>query len=241
MFAQNEATIFYFLGLSYFYYKRFILQIKSKSIYIVLIGALLLGTKGMYLFLALLLLFHFFNRSRLKTQLATISILIPIFYFITWLLATPQVKGTLAYFAHKWNTEGVWYTLFSGRTLYLSEMNDKIMQYWTPLNYFVGGQDQSKFMIEMDLFDLFLFMGAIGFIIYFILFFASIFRTRLNKPFNFFFFFCYMTLAFLGGHFFSSVLNALYLCVISMYFYQTQRGPIVTPHLKDSQRDLYKS
>jgi hypothetical protein len=223
--VQNESTIFYYCAILYFYYKRFILKIKSKGIFVVLLASVFLGTKGIYLFMALLLLFHFAYHSSLKTKIYSFIIMISVYWLTVWFMKSEQAKVLLAYFVSKMNKEGVWYMLFSGRTRYLGEINDKILSFWTPLNYIFGGQDQSRFMVEMDLFDLFLFFGISGFIVYFILIFSSIFRLRLTRPFNLFFFFSYMLLAFFGGHFFSSVITALYLCLISMYFYSTQNQP----------------
>lgn len=221
--VQNEASLFCFLSISYFYYKQFILGIKSKSIYVVLIASLVLGTKAIYLFLAMLLLFHFLYHSGIKTKVITALLTVAIYWFVSWFLKTEQAEMILAYFISKMNSEGLWYMLFSGRTMYLGEMQTKIIDHWSLINYFVGGLD--SFMIEMDLFDLYLFLGLFGTIIYFILLFATIFKFTLLKPFNLFFLFSFMTLALLGGHFFTSVITALYLCLISMFIYVTQAKP----------------
>jgi hypothetical protein len=222
LWVQNEASILYFLSISHFYYKRFILGQPSRKIYVVLLASVLLGTKAIYLFLTMLLVFHFLSHAKLKTKIVSIILVFAIYWFISWFLQTEQAKVVLAYFVSKMNTEGVWYMLFSGRTLYLDERAGYILEHWTFLNYLIGGQDQSRWMIEMDFFDLFFFMGTVGFCVYFLLIFTTIFKFSLRKHFNFFFVFSYMLLAFMGGHFFSSVINALYVCIISLYFYASQ-------------------
>lgn len=222
LWVQNEASILYFLAISYFYYKHFILRQSSMNFYLILITSVLLGTKAIYLFLIMLLVFHFLNNSNLRTKI-TVSVLIATIYWIgAWFLQTEQAKEILAYFVSKTDLHGLWYVLFSGRTFYLDVRGDEILSNWTFINYLIGGQDQSRLMIEMDFFDLFFFMGVIGTLVYFILIFTTIFKFRLTKPFNLFFVFSYLALAFLGGHFFTSVINAVYLCVISLFIYSSQ-------------------
>ena len=225
LWVQNEASILYFLAISYFYYKHFILRQPTRRFYVVLIASFLLGTKAIYLFLVMLLVFHFLSNSNLKTKILTAFLVTALYWAGSWFFQTEQAQLVLAYFVSKMNSEGIWYMLFSGRTLYIIERGSDIISNWSFLNYWIGGQDQSTMMIEMDFFDLFFFMGIIGFVIYFALMFTTIFKFSLTKPFNLFFVFAYLLLAFMGGHFFSSVINALYVCLISIYFYTSQASP----------------
>ncbi|HZY80883.1 MAG TPA: hypothetical protein VFE50_15270, partial [Cyclobacteriaceae bacterium] len=100
-----------------------------------------------------------------------------------------------------------------------------VLSHWTFVNYLFGGEDPMNFLVEMDFFDLFLFMGLVGFVIYFVLLFSTVFRFNKKQPFHLFFVTIYLTLAFLGGHFFSSVINAVYLCLICMFFYVNSKRP----------------
>jgi hypothetical protein len=225
LWAQNEATVMCVLGISYFYYKHFILGEKTRALLIVIVASLFLGTKGIYVFLVMLIIYHFMANSSLKAKILVFLLIAAIYFFLSWFLSTEISEELLAYFVKKADQNGIWYVLFSGRTLYLSLVNTHIVQYWTIVNYLFGGQDPVNYMIEMDFFDLFFFMGVVGFIIYFVLLFSTVFRFRKSNTFNLFFIFTYLTLAFLGGHFFSSVTNAVYLCLISMYFYVNSRKP----------------
>lgn len=221
--AQNEATVFLFIAISFFYYKHFILNLKTNKIYVVLGASILLGTKAIYLFLAMLLLFHFLSRSSAKTKFVSIVLTFVIYLGVVAYLETAHAREALGYFVDKKQQHGLAYMLFSGRTQYLEQISDQILNHWSLLNYFIGGQDQSKFMIEMDLFDLYFFLGGLGVLIYFSLIFTTLFRFRLMRPFNLFFVFSFFSLAFMGGHFFSSAINALYLCLVCMYLYITQK------------------
>jgi hypothetical protein len=209
------------LGIAYFYYKHFVLGQRSWQFYLVVLAALFLGTKSIYLFMALLVVYHFMANSTLKAKF-TVGVLVTVVYFtVDWFLQTKTAEKILAYFVTKADQMGIWYMLFSGRTGYLAAIQPEITDHWTFINYLVGGQDQINFMIEMDFFDLFFFLGIVGFLMYFLLAFTTIFRLNFRKPFFIFFVFAYMLLAFVAGHFFSSVINAMYLCLICLYFQLT--------------------
>jgi hypothetical protein len=227
LWVQNEATVLCVLGIAYFYYKHFILGQRSKQFLVVLIASLFLGTKTIYLFLVFLLIFHFLSNSSLRSKVTAFILVIATYYFLSWFLHTEMAAKILAYFVSKAEGNGLWYMLFSGRTSYLAIMDKQVLSHWTFINYLVGGEDPMHFMIEMDFFDLFLFMGIIGFVVYFILLFSTVFRFSLKMPFNLFFVSSYMILAFLGGHFFSSVINAVYLCLICMFFYVNSKRSTV--------------
>lgn len=226
--AQNEATLFFVLAISYFYYRQFFLHQRSYKFLIVILSGLVLGTKAIYLFLLMLLIFHFLNFSNLKAKIISLSLILTssiggFFYF-----QTQHAQALLEYFISRKDKMG-WFTmLFSGRDSFVLNKGPEIMDKWNIINYFVGGQDQARIAIEMDFFDLFFFLGAIGGSIYLVLYFSTLFKFNIMRPFNLFFVFSYFALAFLGGHFFLSAVNALYLCLISMYIYVSQRGSVHT-------------
>ena len=227
--VQNESTVFFLLGLSHFYYKHFLLRIRSFKFYIMLLSSLVLGTKGIYIFLAMLLVFHFMYHSKIKTKLIALSVIIALYFLISWFLKTGYSQKLLEYFISKSHEVGWFQMIISGRDSYISTRGAEVLDNWTILNFFIGGQDQKRQLIEMDFFDLFFFLGIIGCIIFFGLYFTSIFKFNILKPFNLFFVSSFLILAFFGGHFFGSAINALYVCLVSMYFYVTQRNNLVAP------------
>ncbi|MBX2962031.1 MAG: hypothetical protein KF687_05930 [Cyclobacteriaceae bacterium] len=223
LWVQNEASIFYFLALAYFYYKRFILGMPSKRFYVVLLGSLLLGTKMIYVFHLALITFHFIYHSNVRTKIYSMFIIVGSYFSFLSFIQTQSGKLVLSYFEDKVRSGGFWYMFSSGRTHYLSSVKPEVLDYWSVVNLFFGGQDQTKFMTEMDFLDLFLFMGLFGSVVYLILLYKTIFRFKLLSSFNLFFVASYMVLAFASGHFFSSVINALYLCLISLFLYNSQK------------------
>lgn len=221
--AQNEATLFFFLSVSYFYYKHFVLGIKSSKFWIVAFSAILLGTKGIYIFLGLLVLYHLLSHSGLKAKLASLLFVIMLVFGAFWFLQTEVSEKVLQYFIFQQEESGYLSMILSNRNVTLNTTGPQILSKWNFLNYLGGGQDQTKFLIELDFVDLFFFMGIAGSIIYLGLYFITLFKFKLSKTFNLLFVIAFFGLAAFGGHFFSSALNALYICLVSMYIYTTQK------------------
>lgn len=208
----NEATLFYFIAISFIYYKRYIQKIKSHKDYIILLAPLLLGAKGIYLFILLLLFYHIFSKKNkiLSFLAVSISSVGAIFYFF-------KSPDKLNYFIQQAQSMGFFSMLLSGRDNILHEYSGELLERWGIINYFFGGQDQTYRMFEMDFFDLFFFFGIVGSSFYLFLLFQTIFNLQLKKSFNLFLVITYFILAFLGGHFFASAINAFYLCILTLF------------------------
>jgi len=221
--AQNEATLFFIIGISYFYYKKYILDVKSKGFWLVVGSALLVGTKGIYFFIILLIIYHFLSNSGVKTKLLSAIFLAAASLALSFFLKTETAQTLLGYFIVKAEQGGITDMLLSGRLTSLAEKSQEILENWNILNYLFGGQDQNRFAIEMDFLDLFFFFGAVGGVIYLTLYFYTFFKLQRNNTFQFFFIFSFFVVAFFGGHFFFSTTNALYLCLFSMYLISSHR------------------
>src|SRR5260221_19546 len=221
--AVNESSLFYFIALSYVYYKKFILNRRMGLSVIILVGALFLGTKTIYLFLVSLTLFHFLRVSTAKARFYALFGIACTTAFISVLYENGFLDVLVDYFTDVVNKRGFVTALFSGRDLYLQTTFFENLKYWSSLNYLFGGQDQMNFLIEMDVFDAFSFFGVVGAFLYFVLFFNSVFSVNLKKKFNLFFIGIYFILAALGGHFFASSLNALYLVVFCLFVYNNDQ------------------
>lgn len=224
--AQNEATMFLFIGICYFYYKYFVLkEIHGKwKFYLILVSALLLGTKGIYIFLLLFFLYYALVNTTPRQRVTAVIIALFVSCGIFILLQTDWMKFYMHYFAWNLEEKGLLSTLLSGRNSFVEYKFFEILSYWTPVNFFIGGQDQTRYLIEMDIFDAFLFFGLVGMMILIALYFKTLFRFRLKNLFLLFFVFSFFLIAFFAGHFFTSALNALYLCLVTLYFYQTQES-----------------
>lgn len=214
--AQNEATLFFMLGIVYFYHKTFILRQPANRFWMVTISALLVGTKGIYAFVVLLVIYHFISNYGIKAKLLTALILMISTVSIFQFLKTDSAATILAYFISKAEETGTAEMLLSGRGSSFVSKSNEITNNWSFINYLIGGQDQTRFLVEMDFFDLFFFFGILGAIIYLMLYFYSLFRLKRRNLYKIFFVSSFFILAFFGGHFFYSTTNALYLCLVAM-------------------------
>ncbi|MGY6561001.1 MAG: hypothetical protein ACXITV_02730 [Luteibaculaceae bacterium] len=212
--AQNEATMFFMLGLLLEYYRVVYLNKKGTYVlYLLIIANALTGTKGSWLFLLMLAGFHVF-RSKYKLLYLTLTVLI-ISSVVIYFVSTPDLIG---HYVYNYQKHGLWTTLFSGRDLFIEGKLIPLLKEWTPINYLFGGQEQTFFYIEMDFIDLFLYFGIFGFFIYLYLIRITYFSFALNKAFFLFVVVSIFLIASLAGHFFSSALNSLYLALVCLYF-----------------------
>ncbi|GAB4514606.1 MAG: hypothetical protein Tsb004_22850 [Allomuricauda sp.] len=214
---RNEATLFYMLGVSVAYARLVIEGRKEKVLFFYsLFGALILGTKGIYIFLIFLFFFHIrANKKFLKNLL-----IVGFFGIVLGIIVLPQTE-MYSYYYSQAQRIGFFTMLLSGRdVIFYNEINN-IVQNWNVFNVFVGGQNQNNKAFEMDFLDLFFFFGMIGSFLYIFLMRKHFFPGKQKTPFQNFFMFSYFFLAFFGGHFFASAVNGLYFTIVTIYIYKS--------------------
>ena len=212
---QNEATLFYLLGLWVIYVKYFHTKEIGKVILLFAVaGVLTLGTKGSLIILLLLGVYHFkgvlfkFKTIFLLSSFTIVSV------YVLW-----EFTNTFEVYEYIFRTHGIWTGLLSTRDqIFINELK-VISSNWILPNLFISGQNQALNPVEMDFFDLFFFMGLIGGTFYLVLL-KKYFFTK-TKGLSKYFFISYIILAFFGGHFFVSAVNSLYF-VITAIFIQNQ-------------------
>ena len=162
---SGESVLLYLLASIYFYIKF----LKGKSIWPVIyfcIVALLSGKKIAILILPLFYIVHFCFQSRFKQFYRVFGIL-----GLTSILMFKNVilEYTVKLFPF-WEVllkeRGFWTVIFSTRDLNFYKTFNFIVEYWTPLNYLFGGTNYNQLRIEIDPFDLFVFLGLVGLILY---------------------------------------------------------------------------
>ncbi|WP_293784001.1 hypothetical protein [uncultured Pedobacter sp.] len=220
--AINEATLFYMIGVSYFYFNYIN---KIQKIYPLLLctaASLLLGAKAIYLFLFILAIYHIFFKAKLIYKFISLGFLALLAFGLFTFLISEENSYLYEYFIYKYEENGFLDAITSGRSAYIYTKFFDNLEIWNPVNYLFGGTDQLKFMIEMDFFDGFLIFGFVGIVIYFRLYFITLFRDITLKDFRLFFCISFFLLAFLVGHFFASAMNSLYLNLVVLYFYSKE-------------------
>jgi hypothetical protein len=162
--SNNQASFYFMFMISYYYYETFFRKKLPYKLIFVVLCSLLIGTKKLYFFFPLLLLFDFLYFKRFLKKwfwacIALVTISIVVFYqriseFITLKFEIlVDVYHRLGFVA----------SITSGRSIHLTNtINDIILPKWTWINYIFGG---SQFYIsrpEMEVIDVYIFFGIIG-------------------------------------------------------------------------------
>jgi hypothetical protein len=210
--AINEATVFWVIAL---FYGLYLYKIERRKMHflISIFCCIILGSKG-GLFFCLFILFLFYFLQHKRTGLVLFLSLIAISPFLfKMLLHFYETLPIFGYFRYRQSVGvDVFSILVSGRdTFILTRFLTNILEKWTLINWFFGGQDITASLIEMDLFDTFLFLGFVGTIIYFAMYFLTF--SELRRPLKRLFIVSYFLLAIFNGHTFWSGVNAMYLAI----------------------------
>ncbi len=216
--APNESSYIFMSMVSLFYY-RAIYENKSKVILILsILASLITGMKAVYLFLILLLLFHAINHMKKKYLFILISFSILLFGYLIRYLQSDEFKSLIALFIRLYEEKGLLHMLLTGRDDLLINESPLVFKKWTFINYLTGGVNIKIYSIEMDFFDLLLFFGLLGSILYVFIFFQTFINGLLKHAFAKFFIFSILALSFFGGHFLYSPSSAVYFSLVIIYF-----------------------
>ncbi|RZN84177.1 MAG: hypothetical protein EVB12_00640 [Winogradskyella sp.] len=176
----NETSYLYMIYILSLYY-NYLLKKKNilKLIFIILIS-LLIGTKTIILFLALLLTFHIIFvvkiNKYIKFFFGVSALLFVVFFKKIAELYFSQIKF--------WNIlleeHNVTSLLFSKRDYLLKNNLEYIDSNWNFINFLIGGSyyDKNFEKTQMDGPDLFIFFGLIGLIVYAYLFSKNYFSNN---------------------------------------------------------------
>ena len=165
LFSKSGEAVLLYIMIAILFYIRFL---KNKNFYPVLffiIIAMLTGKK-IALLLPLLLFVDFFVlkfKNHLKIIFITVFCLI-IFYFESIALYAIDV---FPFWKPLYHEKGLWSVVFSTRNLNFFNGLEFIQNSWSFPNYLFGGVNYNTLSIEIDPFDLVLFFGIFGSIIYF--------------------------------------------------------------------------
>lgn len=204
IFAQNEATFVFIFAITTFYYRKFYLKKKEIFFWIVLIPSLLVATKGLYLFIVLLLIFHIFMRVPLIKMIPMVVSTFILGYFLFSSVINKILINSYQVFMYMYDKGGLLYALLSGRDRFINKkLVPLLTEYWSFPNYLFGGQDIKEFYIEMG-FDIFLFFGLVGSFLYLYVFYKIFCLIPFERKFKLFFGLSLFTIIATAGHFFES-------------------------------------
>ena len=168
IYNSNNQASYYFILMIIYYYHQVSEGSKPYKLIFVVLCALLLGTKKIYLFLPLLVAYDFFRYRRYKNKWLIISIVA--IMGIAYLLR----DNILAFLEKYFNALVVlqekkgWLSMLSStRDAYLKKTYENVVVgKWEWYNYIIGGADFYNNRSEMELFDIFFFFGIIGLLVY---------------------------------------------------------------------------
>lgn len=185
--------------------RRLFLDKVDLKFVILSIASLFIGTKAIILFFALLIFYYLYEKSKIKLLLLYSGILITALFFL---------KPIINFFAKLFP---FWYPLLNkyGYLTLLTSTRDwniqKTIEYidlnGNLVNLFVGIGEFSKYLVEMDFIDLFLFFGIIGGIVYLVFLSGLINKNYHLIPF---------LIGFFSGNFLFSTIT-ISICFIWMY------------------------
>ncbi|MEW4922385.1 hypothetical protein [Algibacter sp. 2305UL17-15] len=185
LFAKNgEVSYYYMFLISILYYN--IIEKGNRDfvkLAFVIITSLLLGKKVMLLYLAILFLFHFLwiNKHKNRNRLIASFFFIVVFYFRNNILNI--IFNYSSFWDNIFKKNGLLGMITSTRSMLFERAIEHIGNEWNFINYLCGGIQYSKYKVEFEFIDVFLFFGVIGVILY-ILFLINYFFEKDNRNKN---------------------------------------------------------
>lgn len=216
--AGNEASFVLICMLAFLYFRAYYENGSKLFLLIALLASLLSGMKAVYLFVLLLGAFHLVLKFKKVHFIWLIPLSVyPVFLIVNY-LQSEEFQTLIAFFMRTLENKGFFYMMLSGRNEILMNESSLVLKNWTFLNFFFGGRDVVNYIMEMDFFDLILFFGAFGSLVYIYLFYKMFIQKLIWHKFFTFFIFSILLLAFFGGHFLTSPTTAVYFSLIIIYF-----------------------
>lgn len=213
--AQNEASFIYIFALTLVYYRKFFLKKNELFFWVVVIPSLLVATKAVYLYIVLLILFHIFFKLPFRQAISFVLGGAIFGYLILRTTINKIFINAYEFFMFIYKRDGLLYAVLSGRNQFIDKkLIPLITEHWTVFNFMFGGQDVISHYIEMGIFDLILFYGIIGSLLYLYAFFKMFRLLNLNKKFKIFFAISLFFIIATAGHFFESGIAGIHFIML---------------------------
>jgi hypothetical protein len=216
MAPQNDITFFWMIGAFYFFCKWLIERrnVALLKLIIILIASALLGTKAIILFL--LCLFCFYVIYVYKPKVVGKKFIFPIGVIV--LILFIYFSGSYEFYEEVFKNEGLLYVITSKRNVLFAERIPNIIEEWSLINYFIGGTfSKVPPITEMDLVDLYIFVGLFGCLIYGYILYKTVFLYKKRNIPGWFFVLQFLLIGSLAGHVFASGINAIYLALLCVF------------------------
>ena len=188
---------------------------KLFDILVLVLAATLLGTKGAYLFLILLVIVDLFFRQKKRVLTYTIVL----FAILMFSLFSKQIAMNMIKFMNLppeiYGGRGPLTMFASKRDLLLNDALEYMQAKWNTINYLIGGTDFRFAKVEIEIVDIFLFFGLVGLFVYFV-FLKSHFVIKKNSITNSLLVLV-LLIGTLSGNLVPSITNATFFAITFLY------------------------
>ncbi len=214
--VPSISTFFYALALTYFTNRFLHSKDKTAELILVSIICFLVGTKALLLFFLLTALHVFIVKKMYRNKwfyIVSFCVLIVGFLFRKYIFSIVSSIFKTIFSVYK--EHGLITALTSYRNEKLQDnFVPLIEEKWSWVNYLFGGTDFVPYRVEFELFDVFLFFGIIGTIVYLFFYFKHIIKFKYLIPFGRVQMVFLLFIAMLSGTFFNNAPVALYLLIV---------------------------
>lgn len=214
--TPSMITYFNALALTYFLFQFLQKKKKLPELILVSIVCFLTGTKALLFFFGLTVV-HFILLKRLyrKRNFYLFFIGIGVLLFLAKEKVSRFIYENFNSLFEVYREKGLLSALTSLRsdnfkTNFLPVLSEK----WKALNYLFGGTDFEIYRVEFEIFDVFLFFGIIGSIIYLIFYFRNVINFNKMQRFGKVQMGILLLTALISGNFFNNAPMALYLLIV---------------------------
>ena len=163
--SQNEFSYVMIAGIVFFTGKlRHVSWVGVLKLMFMVLGALLLGTKSVLLFILLFSTYLLFTKFKLKYSIPIVALLIAnVFIFWSAIISFLKINYNTLYGLYK--TEGFLSFISSKRSVFLWDRLSAHQEEFEFVNYLFGGYN-TTILYEMSFIDLFYFFGLMGVVLF---------------------------------------------------------------------------
>jgi len=216
--SVNELSLFY-VSAGVFLCYLFEVEQKYKYLYL-LVGIILVsffsGTKACLLaslYPIIFLCVFIFKKLGVKIGLILMLLIFVLISMFLW------KSGFVKFHIGLLESKGFLSMLTSTRSNLVGDRLSHFFSNYGFLSFLLGGGNPLRFLVEMDILDLFVLFGFVGVAVYFLLMFRTVFHPLSNRHL-FFLFIQWFVIGMLAGHVFTSGVNAIYLAFTALYVNQ---------------------
>lgn len=221
IFSMSGQTSVYFILMMFYYIHQLVFKGHNKLIFIklsiVILCSLLIGTKRIFFFLPILILYYLFflNGFRKKITYKSLGIIV-LTVVIFWESLIKYLSNLTEYFYAIYQKFG----FLSFFTSYRNNLLQKILdeRFNSLNNYLFGGLDFNLGWSQMGIIDLILFFGLLGMLVYLSLY-KILINFSIKHHFYYFFLISLLVIVFLADAFILDTNVPVLFFLLSSYFY----------------------